>query len=90
MTLAIPHRSECSILDVVVAFGSWKLQCNGQLVFYYFLLDRTVTYEINFFQDSTFVGLDMKDIQPHFDVLADATEEYATVAPRIKWVHQNL
>jgi hypothetical protein len=41
-------------------------------------------------QESTFVGLDMKDIQPNFEVLADATKEYEDMAKRIKWVHQNL
>jgi hypothetical protein len=41
-------------------------------------------------QETTFVGLDMKDVQPNLDVLAEATDAYADLAKRVKWVHQNL
>jgi hypothetical protein len=41
-------------------------------------------------QDTHFVGLDIKDLQPDFSILASITSDYDALAKRVKWVHSNL
>jgi SAM-dependent methyltransferase len=89
-TLLPVPRIPTRVLDLGCGPGHWVIETATQWTVRTCIYARVRRNSHASAQETTFVGLDMQDIQPKFEILADVTAEYADMARRIKWVHQNL